>query len=270
MQPYKLSGITTEGNAIQDARNATMKLLMAGKELITRDGCNNVVEGKRCQKCGSTKRYARKKSCVACAQEQNRNYYQTNPEWCREISRKWIQENPEKYHERRKKYRKDNSKKDSERFQKWYQTNSEKVRENNRKWKQENPEKVRENNRKWRQANPKKWQAIKQTSIRKTKAKRAGAEGSYTTQEWINLKEQYDNRCLCCGRHQSELNRVLEQDHIVPLSRGGSNLISNIQPLCHDCNGMGGKGTKCTDFRKTIFENQCTCLKLTTFQLGVR
>jgi 5-methylcytosine-specific restriction endonuclease McrA len=78
------------------------------------------------------------------------------------------------------------------------------------------------------------------------------AVGCYTTQEWITLREQYDNRCLRCGRHQSELNRVLEQDHVIPLSKGGTNWITNIQPLCHDCNGMGGKGTNTTDYRSGV------------------
>ena len=70
-----------------------------------------------------------------------------------------------------------------------------------------------------------------------------------TIQEWIALKDKYDHRCLCCKKHESELDRPLEQDHIVPVTKGGTNWISNIQPLCHKCNGMGGKGTKIVDFR---------------------
>ena len=83
----------------------------------------------------------------------------------------------------------------------------------------------------------------------KTRAKRKLAEGSYTTQEWINLKSRYRCCCLCCGRHESELDGPLEQDHVVPISKGGTNWITNIQPLCEDCNGMGGKGIKIIDYR---------------------
>jgi 5-methylcytosine-specific restriction endonuclease McrA len=39
----------------------------------------------------------------------------------------------------------------------------------------------------------------------------------------------------------------LTVDHIVPLALGGSNAIENIQPLCHDCNGI--KGCETTDYR---------------------
>lgn len=86
-------------------------------------------------------------------------------------------------------------------------------------------------------------------AVRKNQLKRLDVEGFYTTQEWIALKEQYGNICLRCKRHQSELDRVLEQDHIIPITKGGTNWISNIQPLCRDCNGMGGKGTDIVDYR---------------------
>ena len=39
----------------------------------------------------------------------------------------------------------------------------------------------------------------------------------------------------------------LSVDHIVPLSLGGSNDISNIQPLCRACNSI--KWAKIIDFR---------------------
>jgi 5-methylcytosine-specific restriction endonuclease McrA len=94
-----------------------------------------------------------------------------------------------------------------------------------------------------------KGKAVHRVNTQRQKAKRRNAEGSHTTQEWLDLKEHFENCCLCCGRHESQFDEPLEQDHIVPLSKGGSNWISNIQPLCEDCNGMGGKGTKTIDYR---------------------
>lgn len=44
------------------------------------------------------------------------------------------------------------------------------------------------------------------------------------------------DRCQCqsCGKTQEKTN--LEIDHIIPLSNGGSNDISNLQTLCRRCN----------------------------------
>jgi hypothetical protein len=60
------------------------------------------------------------------------------------------------------------------------------------------------------------------------------AVGSYTDGEWELLKIQYGFTCPCC--HQAEPIIQLTRDHIIPLSRGGSNFIENIQPLCKKCN----------------------------------
>jgi 5-methylcytosine-specific restriction endonuclease McrA len=72
-----------------------------------------------------------------------------------------------------------------------------------------------------------------------------GAIGSYTTQEWLKLKSQYNFTCLSCGRKEPEIK--LTRDHILPLKWGGSNLISNLQPLCMSCNLS--KGAKDVDYR---------------------
>lgn len=62
----------------------------------------------------------------------------------------------------------------------------------------------------------------------------ANAEGSHTIAEWELLKTQYGYRCPMCLKHEPEIK--LTKDHIIPLSKGGSNYIENIQPLCQRCN----------------------------------
>lgn len=57
---------------------------------------------------------------------------------------------------------------------------------------------------------------------------------SHTFDEWELLKRQYGFRCPACNRVEPKIK--LTEDHIVPLSKMGSDCIENIQPLCQSCN----------------------------------
>jgi 5-methylcytosine-specific restriction endonuclease McrA len=65
-------------------------------------------------------------------------------------------------------------------------------------------------------------------------ARKAGATGSHTEAQWYALKSRFNFACLGCTRQEPEIS--LTEDHIMPLSKCGSNDISNIQPLCRSCN----------------------------------
>lgn len=60
------------------------------------------------------------------------------------------------------------------------------------------------------------------------------AGGSHTFEEWETLRAQYNWTCPSCKKQEPRI--ILTEDHIIPLSRGGSNNIENIQPLCRSCN----------------------------------
>ncbi len=64
--------------------------------------------------------------------------------------------------------------------------------------------------------------------------RKRGAEGSHTYGEWETLKIQYGYTCPMCLKKEPEIK--LSEDHIIPLSKGGSDFIENIQPLCRKCN----------------------------------
>lgn len=124
-----------------------------------------------------------------------------------------------------------------------------------RQYRIDNPEKVKrwrateyEKNRddyirrakEWREKN----RAERRQISRRYKVKRKEWElsGTFSTEQWEELLSLANHRCLCCGASET----VLTQDHIIPLSCGGSNTIDNIQPLCGPCNSR--KATKIINY----------------------
>lgn len=104
-----------------------------------------------------------------------------------------------------------------------------------------NPAPLRVYHRAWNSAHPEVMRAIQH----RRRARKQGNGGSFTAAEWQALVTQYDHRCLMCGKQEPAI--MLTMDHVVPISQGGSNDISNIQPLCSTCNSS--KGAKTLDLR---------------------
>lgn len=169
----------------------------------------------------------RRNSCEECQRLFRADLYKKQTEdrkaWAREYSKKYYPT----VKERKRKYailNKDKIKTRMELYQKEYYL--------------KNKERIREKNKKWENAFPEKRAAI--TSRRR--ANLSKAEGSFTQKEWKALCLKYENTCLCCGSKEK-----MTPDHVVPLARGGTNDIQNIQPLCRSCNSR--KGAKTIDYR---------------------
>lgn len=111
-------------------------------------------------------------------------------------------------------------------------------REAKRAWNLSHVEEHRLRVKNWRVQNPEK----ANQKDRRQRAGRRQAKGFFTDMEWLSLCAQCNYKCLCCG-----LEKELEKDHVIPLSKGGRDTIDNIQPLCKSCNCK--KGTKSTDYR---------------------
>lgn len=90
----------------------------------------------------------------------------------------------------------------------------------------ESQEKARRKTIEWRKANPE--LARHQAAVRNARIR--NAEGFHTFDQWLILLTFFD---CCPGCKQV---KQLTCDHIIPLSKGGTNYIDNLQPLCLKCN----------------------------------
>jgi 5-methylcytosine-specific restriction endonuclease McrA len=76
----------------------------------------------------------------------------------------------------------------------------------------------------------------------------ARAPGSHSEEQWQALLMRFKFRCVRCRVHaRATREGFLTRDHVIPLVKGGSHDISNIQPLCKSCNSR--KGTQIQDYR---------------------
>jgi len=74
------------------------------------------------------------------------------------------------------------------------------------------------------------------------RAQARGSDTDFTAAQWEAVCAVFGHQCLACGATSS-----LTVDHVVPLCKGGSNTITNLQPLCRSCNSR--KGQRIIDYR---------------------
>ena len=120
-----------------------------------------------------------------------------------------------------------NKKRKTERMHQQYEDNRDKRIEQGRLWRAANRERMLELLRRYCKEHP---EAYK-TAHAKRRAQIANSVGNFTSEEFKLLCEAFENKCVYC------MQRVpLGPDHVVPLSKGESNNISNIVPACTACN----------------------------------
>lgn len=160
--------------------------------------------------------------------EHYRQYREINREKLAVENHKAYEANRGKYAERARKYREANPEKAKARSRKWYVANREKVLLSQR-GRKSNPEEARVRKRKWRAANPEKARA----ELRRRRAHKRNAEGDHTGADIQRQYKAQKGKCYYC---KAPAGKDYQVDHVVPLSRGGSNDPANLVIACRSCN----------------------------------
>lgn len=112
-------------------------------------------------------------------------------------------------------------------YQRWkYRRDPEKFKRWERERRAADPARVRAQENARYHAAP----TTKRLGAKRRKARKKGALGSYTVAEWRALLASVEGRCVYCDAEATTA------DHVVPLSRGGTDYIDNIVPACAPCN----------------------------------
>lgn len=102
-----------------------------------------------------------------------------------------------------------------------------------KRWRLANSERKIANDKRWREANAGKVRVYRQVSEARRKASRGRSSGHFTAEQVQAMRRLQRFKCPIC---QGSIRRKFHIDHVVPLARGGTNEVSNIQLLCPTCN----------------------------------
>lgn len=145
-------------------------------------------------------RYPRCKACCSAHQsEQRKAYYQANKETINAACRAY------------------------------YAANKEARTEAATQFHREHPEVNRAATKKWRANNPDKVADFSRTR----RARILGSVGTHTTEDILQMVRDQHGLCAYC---ECQLEGGYEVDHMVPLSRGGSDSWENLAIACPPCN----------------------------------
>lgn len=169
-----------------------------------------------CLKCYTFIKYVSSGNCVKCHTENTRNRWNANKNILNERRRLARLENPEKFRNQRKK---------------WSQLNPDKIIEYNIKHKDHRAKLTKE----WIKNNPEKHKIHVKTGWQNKRARKKQAEGNINS---INLNIKLKNQWNLCFWCYDSLDDTWEVEHIIPLSRGGTNLDDNIVISCRNCNAQ--------------------------------
>jgi 5-methylcytosine-specific restriction endonuclease McrA len=178
-----------------------------------------------------------------------RRYRTNHPEKSRAMARASYAKNPKKYQAYRTSYKQLHIEELQTSNKKYRADNQEKIQTARRIYNAKNTQKRSTSRRAWYLKHQKEQRAYSRQYIanhpesnraaaRRHRALKKGASiVDFTKEQWREVQAMQDHRCYYCQRRYKG---KLTQDHITPLSKGGSHTLHNVIAACHSCNSRKG------------------------------
>lgn len=198
----------------------------ATPDYFSRHGKGLRPECKACRKAQAAAYYLANRDAVA---ERNKHWREDNPDKDRQAARRRHEANPDYNRERQRQWRQENPEKYAAIIKRWRDRHREHYREYDREYRGENREKIREQQAKARAENRQRFRAYNTNR----RAMQLAAGGTYSASDIERLYAEQDGLCRWCSE---PLTDGYEIDHVIPLSRGGSNSPENLAVTCSSCN----------------------------------
>ncbi len=164
-----------------------------------------------------TKAYRQTKKGKAARAAAQRRYRAKHPDRIQAQMAAWLAKHPEYERERsRKRYAKDPKRQLAA----------------TGRWQRRNVQRVRARVREYHRTENGKATLARMVAKRRAAKKAFSIEAKLTAAEWCDLIAYYDGRCAYCFAKPLRL----EKDHVMPISRGGHHVKSNVVPACRICN----------------------------------
>jgi 5-methylcytosine-specific restriction endonuclease McrA len=185
--------------------------------------------GRPCKRGHLSERHVATRKCLECANAASLSYYYRNQKERQSKSREWRRKNPTKASDNSRQWYQKNIDANREKAKAYHILNKSRRNAYSRFWYDANKERSNATASEWWKNNPDKSAAL----WSKRRARLLNADGVYTDDDIRKIRLAQKDRCAYC---KNRLGGRGSRDHIIPLSKGGSNWPQNIQLLCKPCN----------------------------------
>lgn len=178
-----------------------------------------------------------RRTCRKCEASSAVDYYYANQAERQKYGRRYHEVNFERDAERKrqrtKEWREANPERAKEGKHNAYIKNRDHYKAKADKWRKENYDRYMETSRARLAANPAIWKVAKS----KRRALKRLVGGTYSRDDLHMLYNEQEGRCAYCGITLFwSIKGDIHVDHVIPLSRGGSNSPDNLALACQRCN----------------------------------